>query len=82
MNEKPSCFGTIFPILDRLEFNKPLKGKVFSVFVESIGIGAQSRRIDADEAAWEACRQCPAFQSCYDLSMARCALGIAVGQRI
>jgi hypothetical protein len=66
--------------LDRLEFNRPLKGRALSVFVESIAIDAQSRRVDTDQAAREACPQCWSFQSCCGLSLARCSVGIALSQ--
>lgn len=61
--------------------NTPLKGKVFSVLVRSAGIGVQSRDIEADPQAWEACRQYPEYSSCYDFSMARLSLDQVLRQR-
>lgn len=81
MPERKKCFGTIFPDLDQLQLNAPLKGKVFSVLARSSGIGIQNREIQADPQAWDACRQCPEYSSCYDFSMARISLDQALRQR-
>ena len=81
MTEKKECFGKIFPDLDRLEFNKPLKSAVFSVNLRSQGIGIQDRQIEADHEAWDRCQDCVSFRSCYDLSMARFVLENALHSR-
>jgi hypothetical protein len=74
MEGKPPCYGTMFPDLDRLEYNTPCRGKAFTVLVTSQGIGVQSRTVTVDEAGWEACQRCPAYRSCYDLCLARLSL--------
>jgi len=81
MSNQPQCFGTLFPGLAALEYNKPLKGHVFTVTVCSAGIGVQSRRITVDHEAWETCQRCPAYRSCYDLSMAKLTFEQAVLSR-
>ena len=45
-----------------------------SIFIESVGIGDQDRRLTIDEAAWNECVKHPNFRACYDLSMARLAM--------
>jgi len=71
----------MFPDLARLEYNKPLRGKAFTALVTSQGIGVQSRALTVNEDEWEACQQCPAFRSCYDLCMATLVLREGLAQR-
>ena len=66
-----SCFGTIFPDVDQIQFGKPAAGKVFRILVDTVGPGHRDRKLDIDEAAWEDCRACDDFQNCYDFSMAK-----------
>lgn len=78
-NPERSCCETpasadLFPDLLRLEHNKENRGCVASIFIESIGLGIQGRRLTIDEAAWNECVKHPNFRACYDLSMARLAL--------
>lgn len=67
-----------FPDLLRLDHNVENRGRVASIFIESLGIGTQSRRLTIDENAWSECVQHPNFRACYDLSMARLALQEAI----
>jgi hypothetical protein len=71
---KPECYGAMFPDLSKLTVNTVCKGKAFTVQVNSIGIGVQSREIHMDEQGWKDCIECPHYHSCYDLSMAKLAL--------
>ncbi len=75
MPDKPDCYGTMFPDLDRLEHNQPCRGKAFTAVVKSQGIGIQSRSLTVDEKEWDACQACPVYRSCYDLCVARLTLG-------
>lgn len=81
MSDRPSCYGTMFPDLDRLEYNAPRRGRAFAVLVTSQGIGVQSREVSVDEGAWEACQRCAVFRSCYDLCMAVLALRESLARR-
>ncbi|MBT7303154.1 MAG: hypothetical protein HN849_26720 [Victivallales bacterium] len=81
MPEKPECYGKMLPDLSQLEYNQPCRGKVFTVCLESLGIGIQSRKLTADSAQWDLCQQCPVFASCRDLSMMRLALERALDER-
>ena len=74
----PRCHGDMFPDLAKLSVNRPLKGEVFTVQVNSVGIGVQSRGLVVDEEQWDRCLDCPQYRSCYDLSMAKLALGHAL----
>jgi len=43
-----SCFGTIYPDLEKLKFGKPLAGKVFQICVDSQGPGHRDRKLAID----------------------------------
>ena len=52
-------------------------GKVFTVLLESSGgikINRTDRSIKIDVDEWDDCRQCPEFDSCYKLCVARVTL--------
>jgi hypothetical protein len=68
------CYGSMFPDLSRLEYNKPIEGRVFSVLVKSVGIGVQSRAIRVKTDEWRKCVTCESYHDCYDLSMAKLLL--------
>ena len=68
------------PDLTGLEFNRPCRGKAFTVLVQSQGIGVQSRNLEVNDAEWDACQACPVYRSCYDLSMAKLSLNGALGR--
>lgn len=76
---KTECYGHLFPEVDKLEFNKPCTGEVFSVTLTRHGFGSiQSREMDYNKEKWDACTQCDRYQSCYDLSMAKLSLWSAI----
>jgi len=61
------------------EFDHPSAGKVFSfVVVSPPGLSRPARRIEVDRKAWDACVECPEFDHCYKLSLAKLALETAV----
>jgi hypothetical protein len=66
-----SCFGTIYPDLEQMQFGKPLTGKVFQIRVDCLGPGHRDRKLEVDLAAWQDCRQCQDFQNCRDFSNAK-----------
>lgn len=74
MANKPECFGTILPDLDRLEHNRPCQGKAFTVRIDCQGVGVQARQVLVDQAQWDACQECPVYASCRDQSLMRLAL--------
>ena len=43
-------------------------GSVFTVVLQSVGVGVQSREVRVDEEKWRACEACPHYRQCYDLS--------------
>lgn len=65
---KSPCYGELFPDLSRLNFNRATDGKAFSVFVESIGVGVQRRELHVKR------EECPSFDGCYRLSLAKSLL--------
>lgn len=74
MKTRPSCFGTILPDLSRLNFNRPTEGKAFGVFVEKIGCGVQRRELHVKHDEWDNCEDCPSFDSCYRMGIAKLLL--------
>ncbi len=70
----PDCFGTIFPDLSLREYNKPCKGKVFTVRVDQHGLSDARRYTEIDRKEWETCHECSSYISCYDLCMAKISL--------
>ena len=66
-----SCFGTIYPDLEQLQFGQPLAGKVFQICVQSKGPGHRDRKLDINLEAWHGCQQCKDFRNCYDFSAAK-----------
>jgi len=66
-----SCFGTIYPDLEQLQFGKPSTGRVFQILIHSQGAGHRDRRLDTDLKAWQDCQQCGDFRNCFDFSTAK-----------
>jgi hypothetical protein len=53
-------------------------GKVFRLVSTSpVGMCRTRPRLEIDQAQWDKCRQCPEFEGCYQLGMARVALQTA-----
>jgi len=75
MKAKPDCYGKIYPDLARHRYNELRKGKVFDVFVESSGLGITDRRFKAKMDEWNRCTECPEYQHCFNLSLAKLLLG-------
>lgn len=75
------CFGKMFPDDLHLKHNEPNKGKVFTVCLKTAGGIVQvsaDRSIEANVEEWDDCQQCPEFDSCYKLCLAKVALESAV----
>jgi hypothetical protein len=75
------CIGEIFPDLGKARLNILSGGKVFSALIKSHGLGIQSEELSVDEAQWKSCMECPQFDACYKLSMAKLAFQTAVYAR-
>jgi len=81
MKEHRDCFGKMFPDDLHLKDNQPNKGKVFTVLMEFTGgmLPVRSdRSIEADIEQWDDCQQCPEFDSCYKLCLAKVTLESAI----
>ena len=77
--EHKKCFGAMFPEDLHLQTDQPSKGKVFSAVMHRAGgMWRIGERIQADIAEWDDCQQCPEFESCYKLCLAKVALESAV----
>ena len=66
-----SCFGTIYPDLEHLQFGKTVAGRVFQISINSQGPGHRDRKLDIDLNAWQGCQQCEDFRNCYNFSTAK-----------
>lgn len=80
LNHK-QCFGKMFPDDLHLKHNAPNEGKVFTVQLNTVGgviaaLADRSISVDVDE--WDDCQQCPEFESCYKLCLARVTLESAI----
>jgi hypothetical protein len=64
----------MFPDLDRLDYNRPIGGKAFTVQIQSKGIGVSGRSVGVDLQQWDKCTACNEYRNCYDLSMAKLLL--------
>jgi len=81
-SQHKDCFGKMFPDDLHLRINKTNKGKVFAVQLEQLE-GAilpvrTDRSIKADIEQWDDCQQCPEFDSCYKLCLAKVTLESAI----
>ena len=79
--EHKECFGKMYPDDLHLRDNMPNKGKVFAVYLSSsygVTTTRTDRQIEVDVDEWDDCQQCPEFESCYKLSLARVALESAL----
>lgn len=68
----------MFPDLSKIEFNTPHEGKAFTVLVESSGMGITDHHSSVKMKEWEDCTDCPAYDSCYKLCVAKMLLHVAV----
>ena len=74
-NEHKTCYGKLFPDTLHLSNDGPQKGKAFSSTLHTAGgLFRAGREIGVDMAEWDQCTQCPEFENCYKLSMAKLAL--------
>lgn len=80
MAGRADCYGDMFPDLERLRYNESREGRAFAVVVESRGIGVSGRRVEVKAESWRQCTACAHYRDCYDLSMARMLLGLALRQ--
>ena len=77
----PDCYGKLFPVLDEVRVNETARGVAFSACVEGWGMGAKAKQTAVDADKFMECTRCPAYRTCYDLSMAKLALSTAVHTR-
>ncbi len=77
--EHKTCYGDLFPHPLPVSNDRPQKGKVFSyTLFRAGGLFRASRKTGVDMEEWDRCTQCPEFENCYKLSMAKLALEDAV----
>jgi len=74
------CYGGMVPDFEHLRYNRPTEGKAFQVLVQKIGLGTQRRDLVFKPEAWEECAACPDYPTCYDLSMGKLALHMALAR--
>jgi len=72
----------MFPETLHFEPDRPMRGKVFRFQLSRAGGTFRSdRKIAADMAAWDECRECAEFDACYKLSMGKLALEAAISEK-
>jgi len=67
----------MFPDLSKIEFNTPREGKAFTILVESSGMGITDHQSSVNMKEWDNCTDCPAYDRCYDLCVAKMLLHLA-----
>lgn len=73
------CYGGMFPDVLHPEQDTPVSGKVFSFELRRAGgLFRSGRSYSAKIDEWDNCVQCPEFEQCYRLSMAKVALQAAI----
>ncbi len=75
------CFGKMFPDDLHLKHNTPNSGKVFTVKLHRVGSMMPviaDRSIETNIEEWDDCQQCPEFDSCYKLCLAKVTLESAI----
>ena len=76
--EHKSCYGTMFPSSASSASDPRTGGKVFSFTLVGVcGMMPRRRHVEVNRAEWDDCVDCPEFDSCYRLGMARMALETA-----
>jgi hypothetical protein len=76
--EHKTCYGAMFPSTSRAPNDPRTWGKVFSfVLVGPCGMLPRTRQVEVNRPQWDACVQCPEFDNCYRLGMARMVLETA-----
>lgn len=74
-NHHQECYGAMLPNLSKVRDNVPLRGKVFGCKIESNLFHRRGHVLGVDLEQWDACVDCPDYESCYALSMAAFTLG-------
>ena len=73
-NTESNCYGHLFPDLLKNRGGSR-EGHAFRCVVgETCGFGSPTHNVELKEDAWEACTQCPRFDTCYKLSLGKLEL--------
>jgi hypothetical protein len=78
MNAHASCYGRLFPPVDKLTPNRAVAGAVFGYELEQHGIVRGKRLVTTNLEAWDGCAKCPEFESCYRLSAGKMVMDLAL----
>ena len=80
--EHRDCFAKMLPYPTGNKVLASSAGKAFAwTSKPSGGLAAPDKAIEVDIDAWDECRNCQEFDSCYHLSMAKLSLATAVQHR-
>ncbi|EAQ80940.1 hypothetical protein [Blastopirellula marina] len=75
----PECYSKMFPDVLHLPTGRTVSGKALGVEIQkSGGLVTSGKRVVVNHEQWNACRRCPQFEHCYQLSMAKLALSAAI----
>lgn len=78
MKSTKDCYGTLFPDLNQLETNNEVKGIAFRISLRQHGLGPVQRESHVDLACWQACQACEDYRACYELSLGKVFLHMAL----
>jgi hypothetical protein len=71
----------MFPAMDDLAVNRPVRGAVFGYEITSYGMLSQGHRVLVDDPQWQRCAQCPERSPCFELSMGKAFMQRALAGR-
>jgi len=78
MKEHEQCYGKLVPSIEHAGSNVTHKGKAFSFRLNRPAVLVIDHVTEVDSKQWDECTQCPEFDTCYKLSMAKLELEQAV----
>lgn len=76
-----ACYGRMFPSMDTLEVNRPVRGAVFGYEIVSRGMASQGHQVLMNEEQWRKCEGCPGRASCFELSLGKAFMERALAGR-
>ena len=78
-HDHKSCFSGMFPDILHPRQDCKVHGKALSYTLATAGgLYRADRTVEVNTDGWEECLQCPEFEACYKLSLAKLTLQTAV----
>lgn len=80
MKDHKQCYGKLFPSMQDTRSNITHQGKAFAFQIKQPGMVVTERLVETKLDQWDECTQCPEFDNCYRLSLAKLVLEIGVSR--